>query len=222
MNCLDFRRAVFCDPRRVGEEAERHAWQCDACAAFRVHELEIEDRLAEELRVPLPENLAERILSRRAKARRPMRWLALAASLVLAVAIGVYAVTQSRDPLAVAGIDFVMYDEAQSIIDAKPTEWKTLVHAAAGMGVSLPPQLGDMHYVCLYPLIVGAAHHLLVKTPYGKVTLLLIPDRPLAARKTQSAHGLEAVVLPARKGSIVIIGDSARSVQRAEALLWKS
>ena len=87
------------------------------------------------------------------------------------------------------------------------------------MGVSLPGRLGEMHYVCVYPFSAGTAHHLLVKTPLGKITLLLIPGRALAARAAGAAYGLNASVLPAAKGTIVIIGDSVRSVHRAELLL---
>lgn len=71
------------------------------------------------------------------------------------------------------------------------------------MGVSLPEQLGDIRYVCIYPFVAGPAHHLLVKTPSGKVTLLLIPGRPVASRVAEIAFGLEAVVRPAGKGSVV-------------------
>lgn len=93
------------------------------------------------------------------------------------------------------------------------------MRVARDMGVSLPEQLGEMHYVCLYPFSAGSAHHLLVKTPLGKVTLLLIPDRALASRAAGAAYGLNAAVLPAARGSIVIISDSPRSLQRTEMLL---
>lgn len=221
MNCLEFRRAALVDPRRLDCEVARHAESCAPCREFLAHGLETEAHLARMLRIPVPQGLRARLLERKAP-RRPVRWLALAASLLLAAAVGFFAGTQRNDPMALAGIDFVMYEEAQSIADAKPTDWNVLVRVAAEMGVSLPEQLGEMRYVCIYPFVAGAAHHLLVKTPQGKITLLLIPDRPAAARLAGAAHGLEAVVLPAAKGSVIIIGDSARSVVRAESLLKSS
>lgn len=50
--------------------------------------------------------------------------------------------------------------------------------------------VGEIRYVCVYPFVAGAAHHLLTKSPLGKVTVLLILDRPVAARATEAANGL--------------------------------
>jgi len=94
-----------------------------------------------------------------------------------------------------------------------------LAGAAREMGVSLPRELGEMRYICVYPFVAGAAHHVLVKTPLGKLTLLLVPGRTTASRAAGAAHGFNAAVVPTGKGSVIIIGDSARSVRRAETLL---
>lgn len=217
MNCLEFRRTVLSDPRRPGAEAEAHAAGCAACREFLARSLDDEARLDRALRVAVPVGLLDRVLRRAPATRARVRWLALAASVVVATALAIG--WPRSDALALAGIDFVMFEEAQSIVDAAPTDWNLLAGAARQMGVSLPRELGEMRYVCVYPFAAGAAHHLLVKTPLGKVTLLLIPDRATAARAAGAAYGFNAAVLPARKGAVVIIGESARSVQRAETLL---
>jgi hypothetical protein len=219
MNCLEFRRAVLADPRRLGAEAAGHAWECARCKELLARTLDEEALLGRALRVAVPEGLHARILARTAAARRPVRWLALAASVLVAVAIALAMGWTRDDEMALAGIDFVVFEEAQSIADATPTDWNVLVRAAREMGVSLPGQLGEMHYVCVYPFAAGAAHHLLVTTPLGKVTLLLIPDRALASRAAGAAYGLNAAVLPAARGAVVIISDSPRNIQRTETLL---
>lgn len=218
MNCLEFRRVALADPRRLGAEAAAHAEQCAACKEFFVHALEAETRLAAALRVPVPEGLRARLLDRTAAARRP-RWLAVAAGLLAAIAIAFALGWPRNDAMALAGIDFVVFEEAQSIADAKPTDPGVLGRVAREMGVSLPEQLGEINYVCLYPFVGGAAYHLLVKTPFGKVTLLLLPERPLASRAVAAARGLKAAIVPAAVGSIVIIGESGRSIGRVETLL---
>jgi hypothetical protein len=218
MNCLEFRRAVLADPRRPAAEASSHAEQCPACNEFLQHALDIEVQLEAALRVPVPQGLGARLLERIAAAGRP-RWLALAASLLAAVAIALALGWPRSDALALAGIEFVVFEEAQSIADAKPTDMKVLAAVARKMGVALPERLGKVYYVCVYPFVGGAAHHVLLKSPLGKVTLLLIPDRPLAARAAGTAYGLKAAVLPAAAGSIVIIGESTRSIGRIETLL---
>ena len=96
--------------------------------------------------------------------------------------------------------------------------WNAVAGVAGEMGVSLSGQLGEVRYVCVYPFAGGTAHHLLVKTPLGKVTLLLIPDRSLDSRAAAGAHGLSAAAVPAARGAI-IISDSPRSLRRTEDLL---
>ena len=224
MNCLEFHRAILADPRRLGAEAAGHTGECAGCREFLARTLDEEALLGRALRIAAPEGLHARILDRAAAARSRVRWLALAASVLVAVAIALAVDWTRNDELALAGIDFVVFEEAQSITDAAPTptDWNVLVRVSREMGVSLPEQLGEMHYVCVYPFAAGAAHHLLVKTPLGKVTVLLIPDRPLASRAAGAAYGLKAAVLPAARGSIVIISDSPRSLQRTETLLKSS
>lgn len=222
MNCLEFRRASLSDPRRLDAAAMEHAEQCPACRDFHARGLEAESRLAAVLRVKVPGGLHARVLDRTSAARRPMRWLALAASLLVAVAIAFFAAAPGNDPVALAGIDFVMYEEAQAIADAKPTDVQVLAGVAREMGVSLSEQLGEIHYVGTCPFAGTTAHHVLVKTPLGKVTLLLVPDRPLGSRVVATAHGMQAAIVPVKAGSVAIIGGSGRSVVRTETLLKSS
>lgn len=219
MNCLEFRRLILADPRAPGRGAAAHAEQCPSCKKFLFRTLEEEAALAAGLRVPVPEGLAARVLDRRAALRRRLVGWALAASLLIAVAIAVLVGAPRSDPVALASIEFVVYEEAQTIAEARPTDWNALARVAREMGLSLPQQLGTMRYICVYPLAGKAAHHLLVSTPLGKLTVLLVPEQPLAARKAATAHGLEAALVPAANGFVAIVGGSPRSVARAERLL---
>jgi hypothetical protein len=124
-----------------------------------------------------------------------------------------------NDPLALAGINFVVFEEAQAILDAKPADPADLRRAAVDVGVKLPGQLGELRYIGTCPFGGAIAHHVVLKTAYGKATLLLLPGRTLAVRAVAVAHGLEAVVAPVAGGSVAIIGDSARSVARIEEFL---
>lgn len=215
MNCLEFRRAVLADPRRPGDEAAAHASRCAACREYLARALEFEDELAAGLRVPAPADLPARLLARRS----PWRWLAFAASLLAAAALALLLGRTPSDPLPLAAIDFVVFDEAHAVAVAKPPPMQALVDVSRKMRVSLPDRLGEIRYICVYPFAGGGAHHLLVTTPLGKVTLLLMPDRPLAARTAANAHGLRAAVVPAATGSVAIIGESLRSIERVETLL---
>lgn len=220
MNCLEFRRIALADPRRPGAEAAAHASRCAACQEFLARTLEFEDDLAAALRIEAPRDLPERVLGPRAWTRRTWHRLALAASLaVVAVALAFLAGAPRNDPLALKAIDFVVFDEAHSVAVAKPQDMRVLDEVSRRMRVALPGELGDIHYVCVYPFASGGAHHLLIETPLGKVTVLLMPEHLLSARAAAGARGLQAAILPAAAGSIAIIGESSRSIERVETLL---
>ncbi|MEW6688493.1 MAG: DUF3379 family protein [Pseudomonadota bacterium] len=222
MSCLEFRRAVMVDPRRLDAEARAHAECCASCRELLAHSLGLEDRMAEALKVPVPEGLAERVLGRMTVPRRGAGWLALAASIVVAIAVAAVIAWPHNDPLARAGIDFVLYEEAQAILDAKPADRAVLQRVATGLGIALPGQIGEIRYVGTCPFAGGTAHHVVVKTPLGKATLLLLPERPLASRLVASANGFEAAIVPARGGAVAIVSPSARAIVRIEALLGSS
>jgi len=219
MSCLEFRRAVTADPRRLGREAHAHAESCAACREVLSRTLELEARLETELRFPVGAELVTRMLQRIAPRRSPVRWYALAASLLAAVAVAASVALLRDDPLARAGIDFVLYEEAQAIIDAKPADAAVLRRVATGLGVTLPGQLGEIRYIGTCPFAGATAHHVVVKTPLGKSTLLLLPERSLASRLAASANGLRAAIVPVRGGAVAIVSPSARGIARIEALL---
>ena len=212
MNCLEFRRSILADPQRPGAEARAHAADCPACGEFLARSLRDEWQLAEALRVPVPDGLHLRILGRMGAAR-PRR-LALAACLLIAAANGVVAGLPRPDPVALAAIDFVVFEEAQSILDARPTDTKV-----REMAILLPAQLGEIRYICDYPFAGGKAPHFLIKTALGKVTILLLPGMKFPSRAGAGARGLEAAVVQTSTGGMAVVGDSRRSVRRVETLL---
>ena len=217
MNCLQFRRAVLSDPRRPGDQAAAHVGQCAACAGFLAHALESEDEIAAALRIEPPGGLAERLLGSAKRTQRPWRRLALAASLLVAAALGYLLGAPRTDPLALAAIDFVVFDEAHAIAVAKPPDMQALVDVSRKMQVSLSKQLGELRYICVYPFAGAGAHHLLVSTPLGKVTLLLMPEVGSPPEPRRTRGGVEPPSCPPAPAAI--IGESARSIERVETLL---
>ena len=219
MNCLDLRRAALTDPRQLGTEALAHARACHACGVFLAEALALENRLDDALQVPVPHGLKERAMRHAIEAPRFSRRHALAAGIALALGAGTALLWRRNDPLALAGIDFVVFEEAQAILDAKPADPADLQRAAVEVGIKLPGQLGELRYVGTCPFGGGTAHHVVLKTAYGKATLLLMPGRTLVSRAVAVAYGLESVVSPAAGGSVAIITDSSRSLARIEEIL---
>lgn len=225
MNCLEFRREILAEPERLGEEAREHSRACPACAQFRERTLEAEAGIREALAVPVPPGLADRAIA--ATSGRGSDWsrklYALAASLVFATVVGVGGFWLGRDdPFARAGIDFVVDEEANAILQAKPADLAALLAVARTMNVALPPQIGEMRYIGICPFKDTIAHHVVLITPQGKATLLLLPERPVKDRARAQARGLQSVVAPAGSGSVAIITDSSRGLERLEDMVTRS
>lgn len=189
MNCLDFRRAVLADPRRIGADAAWHAAQCLSCREFHARCLEQEAELARALRVPVPAGLTRRLIAR--DSALSVGAIGVAATLVAAISLVLIVGWGRSDPLALAGIDFVVFEEAQTLIDPKPAQPDMLDVAAAKLGVTFPHFIGDLRYVCTFPFGDGSAYHVIARTAFGKATLMLLPGWTPAARTTATARGLK-------------------------------
>lgn len=223
MNCLEYRREALADPRRLPDEAQAHAAKCAACAQFRAETLKLDEALTEGLSVPLPQGFEQRI-ARNAKAQSGdgrRRFLALAASLVLGSGIGAGAyVAQRDDPLARAGIDFVIDQEVGAILSSKPSDLSALQSVARALDVEIP-RVGEVRYIGTCPFQGTIAHHVVIMTPEGKATLLLLPEKPVDGKARASARGLRAVVAPAGAGSVAIIAGD-RGLERLEQIVVRS
>src|SRR5262249_49910913 len=84
MSCLEFRREKLADPRRLSDGARAHAAGCATCSAFERDFDRAELRIERALATPVPEGLAERILSSIGSQGSWRGW-AVAASVVAAL-----------------------------------------------------------------------------------------------------------------------------------------
>jgi len=196
-----------------------HTSGCAACQEFLVQALEQERDLDAMLQVPVNPELRSRVFAEAISGPRRSRRQAIAAGLALGVAIGTGSIFWRDDPLALAGIDFVVFEEAQAILDAGPADRSALDRVVQRLGMMTPEHLGEIHYVGTCPFGGGMAHHVVVKTARGKVTLLLMPDHPIEKRLAARARGLESVIAPLRGGGVAIVAASARSLERIENML---
>ena len=62
MNCFELRRRKLVAPRELNAEAEAHLRKCPACAAFMERLATFEETLEREVRIPVPDGLADRVL----------------------------------------------------------------------------------------------------------------------------------------------------------------
>lgn len=217
MNCLDFRRQVFASPSDLTPDARLHEQGCTQCADLAQRLRRMDARIVEAAGIRIPDGLVERVLSGRSAPIYSRRGFLAAATASFALAVGAGSLaylTQRDDPLALAGIAFVVEEEANAILHAKPSDRSALMKTARQMNVTLPEQLGELRYVGTCPFQGTIAHHVIVTTPQGKATLLLLPEIALQSPGSASARGLQARVMPVAVGSVAMISMSSRGLDR--------
>ena len=233
MNCLEFRRLLLAQPRQITSEQRAHMERCASCAEFARRVADDEEALEQAVLVPVPEGLAARVLLRH-RLRSPNRWstLALAASLVIAAGAGFYfyAIPPQPDEIvnaqrlganhpAVAAISYVLDHEPQLLKENRTGDPEVMRAALAKLGLSLPGNIGSVRYLGKCPVEGGTGEHVVLETPFGHATLILVPDRLFASRVVVSDRNLRALSAPSRSGSYILIADSAQTLKRVEAML---
>jgi hypothetical protein len=220
-NCLEFRRLKLADPRRLPEEARSHANECPACLAFARSVDESEAVLERTLAVAVPEGLADRILLRQSGQRRASwKALALAASIVLAVAAGVFVVNRETDSgnQARIAIEHVL-DEPQSLTTLHNADPERFAEIVREFGGNLSEPIGRVRYIKRCPVEQGSGWHIVFETPQGLATLILVPDRPIASAATAGLGRWTARVEPVRGGYYALVTDSAESNSAVNKLI---
>lgn len=213
MNCLDYRRVLLAgegesDAMRV------HRLGCVACTETHREHFAFEAELRAAMEVPVPEGLEARLGRLGGAPARPdrRRWLAAASVAVLAAGAGFYAWRGRDDPMAMACIDFVMKDEAKSLMMGSMPRTEAVRMLADTLPLERIERIGRVQHVAPCPLGEGTAYHVVLMVPQDKVTLLVMPDTPMPKRGKAAHHGMHSTVVPMRKGSVGVVGANAAVV----------
>jgi hypothetical protein len=228
MNCLEFRREKLADPRRVSSEAQAHASSCSACAAFAREVDDSERALDRALMVPVPEGLADRIIFESRRPRPAWRAWALAASLVMAVALGsaFWDVQKKGDDYARLAIEHVVMEPESFAVmrNPDPATFRTVVENLGGSVKDIP---GKIRYIKLCPFEDGLGWHVVFETPEGLATLFLVPGKKPKAVQTASVDGWNALVHPMERGYYAIVTASSNTTSRflqmlRDCIVWNA
>jgi hypothetical protein len=226
MNCLDFRRQVGAEPAAAGAGLEAHRLECLACARYQ-DELQAMDALIaralaiDTMRLSLP---TAAVAPAPSAPRRP-RWLALAASLVIGVSVGLALwISSARPSLAREVIGHVSHEPAAMSATA-PIALTALAGVLDPEGTRLRPGLGDVTFAARCVFEGRVVPHLVVRMPQGPVTVLLLRHRNVGGPVRLEEQGYAGVVLPAPRGSIAIVSQDPKDLdavaqQVFEAVDW--
>ncbi|HSO07744.1 MAG TPA: DUF3379 family protein [Pelomicrobium sp.] len=221
LNCLDARRALSGDPRQLAPAVAEHVAACPRCADYRAELLAQDERLAAALRVPVPDGLADRVLLRHGLARsRAPRWLALAATLVVALGVGGFlGFERWQQAPALEAIAHVLEDEPHELAIGRSGDVSVLAPVLAAAGIDLGGEGIAVRYTGVCPFRGGYAHHVVLETPFGKATLLVSPDKPLNSTVIADREGLAALAAPAKQGSFSLVAESREALRRIAGMV---
>ena len=216
MNCLDYRRQLLAG---TGEsDAMRvHRLQCAGCAAEWADHATFEEALGEAMRVLVPQGFAERMAGAQVARRR--KFLAAAATALVAAGAGVYAWLARQDPLALAGIDFVMKEEAKSIMMGTIPRSEAEAELAGTLPVERMERIGQVKHVRPCPFNGQTVIHVVLVVPQGKLTVLVMPALRMEGRRRAAKEGMYAAVVALQNGSVGVIGTDADVVESVAATL---
>ncbi len=198
MTCLEFRRRVGAEPAADNPETDAHRAVCPACARYR-DELRAMDGLIRRALAIDPALPAPPVMARR-------RLLAIAASVVAGIAVGfVLLVIAPRASIAREVMGHVLRET--STLDATaPVSPDALAGVLDPEGVRLRPGVGDVTFAARCVFDGRVVPHLVVRTPEGPVTVLMLRHRTVSKPIRIDEQGYKAVVLPAPHGSIAVVG----------------
>jgi hypothetical protein len=202
MNCLEYRRTLAAGEAESAE-MKAHRLQCAACAAQWREHADFERELRAGMAVEIPPGFDERLKNAIVFSRR--RFLAAAGVAAAAAGVGTYAWLWRDGPLALACIQFVMMEEAKSIMMGAMPRAQAEAALAGTLPLARIERVGQVKHVGPCPFNGATAYHVVLSVPQGKVTLLVMPDTTVAGE--QAGHdGMYASVVALRKGSVGVIG----------------
>lgn len=226
MNCEEARLQIGAEPNALSAPLQQHLSGCADCTGYRAETLRIETGIARAMQLPLPRGHAPGIaresagdsakvvpLPRRASPWRNRGW-ALAASVLMAVAIGVM-FGGGRDGEALAtelvshmGGELASWDEKRPI----PQSALDLVLKRSGVRLDRAA-LGEVVYAHACFFRGRYVPHLVVNTSSGPVTVMVLQGESVRGTEHFDEGGYSGVLASAPGGSVAVLGRGATEVE---------
>jgi len=219
INCLEVRRILGAEPQRRDPALAEHCEGCAGCAAFMKEMRDLDARLARALTLEVPEGLEARIVfstAFRPARRRNFRWLAAAAVVVLAVGLGFGAwrmnLHKNDMPLAEAIVQHAI-QQSQALASTTPVDDASVGAVLERVGAKLQGSMGPITYADTFYMHGQMGAHLVMMTPRGAVTLLLLPHIHVDKSMQMDTQGFHCMIEPMGSGSIAIVASAGMPIE---------
>ncbi|HEY5808687.1 MAG TPA: DUF3379 family protein [Povalibacter sp.] len=216
MNCLEFRRVVGAEPHSAAAEVAEHAAQCAACARYQQQMQQMDQlihrALAFDVAAPVDPAAAGPLRDevRQPQQRKPALQWRLAASLLLAIAAGVFWIGYPRDTLAADLVQHALHEPQSLQRTAQVVSEAEMTQVLAQARVRLNPGMGPVSYAAVCPFRGRRVPHFVVQTAAGPVTVLLLRYEQSVAKPDRFTEGaFQGVIMPAPHGVLAVLGQDA-------------
>jgi hypothetical protein len=215
MEHTDYRASILADPHSTDAELRTHREACAECREFTERLLRFESRLERALRVDIPAKAAEPLptaavlpFARKAghDARAPRRWMAIAASVLLGIAIagGVW-LTLPQQSLA-ADVVAHMAGEPEAWQRTEAVADSELDQVLKDSKLRLKPDAGIVSYASSCAFRGHRVPHLVVQTPSGPVTVMVLVHESVRKPMRFDDEGYRGTIVPVPgHGSIAVL-----------------
>lgn len=199
MNCQEARLQIGADPGADDPRIAEHIAQCEECARFRQELRAMDKVIAAALRVDF-----DVAAPRAARVSRRPLW-AIAASAVI-VLIGALAwLLNPRDTFAAQALDHVEGEAFALVRTSQPADPAELAGILSRVGIRLKPDAVLVSYAVRCQFRGHVVPHLVVQTREGPVAVLVVAEETVKSKRIDE-DGYRGVVVPAPRGSLVVLG----------------
>jgi Protein of unknown function (DUF3379) len=210
-----YRSALLADPHDADPDLRAHRESCAECRAFTEQLLRFEARLERALLVDIPVKAAVLPFARKAATavRGRGRTMALAASVLLAVVIagGIWLTLPQRS-LAAAVVEHMAGEPdawRRSDVAVPNAELNAVLQASK---LRLKSDAGLVSYAASCDFRGHKVPHLVVQTPSGPVTVMVLVHEPVTNPRQFDEHGYRGTIVPVPgHGSIAVLMQDAGS-----------
>lgn len=227
MKCSEARFALAADPRSSDPALLDHLEQCPACAAYASDMHDLDARMRDVLAVPvpdlkLPSGPSPAVPATPApgnrRARRGLtRRFALAAGIAgVAVLAGLLWTGFPRPSLASAVVAH-MAEEPDAWSNTTTLSEAEVAEVLSRSGVRLAKDLPGITYAHSCRFRGRQVPHLIVQTPEGPVTVLVLPHERVERTVPFDEGGYRGTLVPAPLGSIAVLTRDEADIQRVAA-----
>jgi Protein of unknown function (DUF3379) len=202
-----YRSAIMADPHDPDPDLRAHRDSCAECRAFTEQLLRFEARLERALLVEIPVKAVLPFARKIAPAPGSPRWLALAASVVLALAIagGVWLTLPQRSLAADVVAHMAGEPDAWASTDV-PVPNADLNTVLQASKLHLKPDAGIVSYASSCEFRGHKVPHLVVQTRSGPVTVMVLVHEPVRSQKQFDEQGYRGTIVPVPgHGSIAVL-----------------